>query len=133
MITNSKILCDADFIIALLLDTDSNHAKALELYNKFEFNQFFVMNITLYEVATVLSRLLPQFEAIEVLSLVRQKFDNPVIFDPKWENSVYELYKTFTKKNISFFDCGCLIFAKKVNAKIASFDSFYPVELLVQL
>ena len=131
MTTSSKILCDADFIIALFITTDSNHQKACDLYDTYDFEQFFVMNITMYEVATVLSRLLPQSEAVTALQLVRQRFDNPVIFETKWGESVYELYNTFQKKNISFFDCACMILAKKVKAKIASFDSFYPPELLV--
>ena len=130
MTTNYKILCDADFIIALFVDTDSNHQKAMRTYNSNSNDSFLILNITIYEVATVLSRILPQSEAIYTLQSVRMRFESPIIFDPKWENSVYELYNSFSKKNISFFDCACMIYAKKVNAKIASFDNFYPAEIL---
>ena len=130
MTTNYKILCDADFIIALFVDTDSNHQKAMRTYNSNSNGSFLILNITIYEVATVLSRILPQSEAIYTLQSVRMRFESPIIFDPKWENSVYELYNSFSKKNISFFDCACMIYAKKVNAKIASFDNFYPAEIL---
>ncbi len=131
MTTNSKILCDADFVISLFIDIDSNHAKATNIFERYNFEDFIILNITLYEVATVLSRILPQNEAIEALKLVRSRFDNPINFNPKWDNEVYNLYNTFEKKNISFFDCACMIYAKKVKAKIACFDKFYDEGMLV--
>ncbi len=57
-------------------------------------------------------------------------FNKPIIFDYKWENDIYRLYNSFEKKNISFFDCACLHYAKIVKAKVVSFDKFYPPEIL---
>ncbi len=67
MTISSKILCDADFVIALFLDTDSNHQKAFDIYNSIDSSLFVILNITIYEVATLLSRFLPQSEAIYTL------------------------------------------------------------------
>jgi predicted nucleic acid-binding protein len=127
---NNKILCDADFIIALFVDHDSNYIKATKLYNATDNSLFIVTNITIYEVATVLSRKLSQSEAVYTLESIRQRFINPIIFNHLWEAEVYDLYNSFDKKNISFFDCACMILAKKLDCKIASFDSFYPAEIL---
>jgi predicted nucleic acid-binding protein len=127
----TKILCDADFLIALLLKEDSNHLKAVGLYNKYSENYEFVfLSITKYEIATVLSRKLPQKEAISMYKDFQDGFQNEIWFEKSWESEVFELYNSFIKKNISFFDCACMILAPKINAKIASFDSFYPAEIL---
>jgi predicted nucleic acid-binding protein len=126
----TKILCDADFLIALFTKQDSTHQKALDLYNSHDSDCFTVMNLTIYEVATVLSRKMQQDKAIYTLESIRIIFPNAITFDIAWEAEVIDLYNSFTKKNISFFDCACMILAPKINAKIASFDSFYPPEIL---
>ena len=123
------ILCDADFLIGLYVDKDSNHQKATEIYSQFE--NFSILNITFYEVATVLSRLFDHQIAKDTLKDIQELFTNVITFDQKLEESAFELYYSYNKKNISFFDCGCLITAQKNHYKIASFDKFYPKEMLV--
>lgn len=128
----TKILCDADFLIALLLKEDSNHAKAINLYCKHSDNYEFVfLSITKYEIATVLSRKLQQKEAVSVYKDFQDGFQNEIWFEKGWESEVFDLYNSFTKKNISFFDCACMTLAHKINAKVASFDSFYPQSILI--
>ena len=124
------ILCDADFLIALYVDKDSNHQKATEIYSQFE--NFSILNITFYEVATVLSRLFDHELAKSTLQDMKELFTNIIIFDQKLEEKTFELYYSCNKKNISFFDCACLITAQKNNYKIASFDKFYPEEILAE-
>jgi predicted nucleic acid-binding protein len=127
----TKILCDADFFVAFFLDEDSNYHKARDLYSKYYLTHEFVfMSITKYEVATVLSRKVDQKNAIALYKLFEENFQNEIWFEKSWEAEVLYLYNSFTKKNISFFDCACMILAPKINAKIASFDSFYPLEIL---
>jgi predicted nucleic acid-binding protein len=132
MIFNNKILCDADFLIGLFLDDDSNHQKSIDIYKEYsETHDFVVLNLTKYEFATVLSRKLPQALAIEINKLFLETFTGEVYFEKSWETETYKLYNSFQKKNISFFDCACLHYAKMVKAKIASFDTFYSAEILV--
>jgi hypothetical protein len=54
----NKILCDCDFIISLLCEEESTYPVAIQKYEAYFDTgvEFWVMNITLYEVATVLSR-----------------------------------------------------------------------------
>ena len=124
-----NILCDADFLIALYVNTDSNHAQATEIYN--QNNNFAILNITLYEISTVLSRLFEHKIAKKTLIDIQDLFLNIITFDQSMEKNTFSLYYQLDKKNISFFDCACLSVAKKNNWKIASFDKFYPPEILV--
>lgn len=134
MIINSKnkIICDADFILALYLESDSNHDKVNTILSKYlQVSEFYVLNFTKYEVATVLSRLLPHPFAVNVNKAFLTEFShNEIWLDKEMESKTYKLYETFSKKNISFFDCACMVLATKLNCKIASFDSFYPSEIL---
>ncbi|MEI6728983.1 MAG: PIN domain-containing protein [bacterium] len=124
-----KVLCDTDFLLALHIEADSNHDKALEIFEKYA--DYSLTNLTIYECATVLSRLLPQDKAVFTLQSIRENFTSVVAFDIDWESEVFDLYNSFEKKNISFFDCACQIIAQKFGYQIASFDKFYPKELLV--
>ena len=134
MTSSNKILCDADFLIGLFLIDDSNFDNATAIYEKFSnTHNFIVLNLTKYEFATVLSRKLPQDLAIRINQQFLEQFTSEVYFEKSWEMEVYTLYDSFQRKNISFFDCACMIYAKKVNAKIASFNNFYPAEILVKL
>ena len=125
------VLCDADFLIALYIDKDSNHQQAQDIYS--ECNNFSILNITFYEVATVLSRLFDHQLAKETLKDMKELFTNVIIFDQGMEDKTYENYYSYNKKNISFFDCACLVTAQKYGYKIASFDKFYPNEILVKI
>lgn len=125
----NKVLCDTDFLLALHLEADSNHQKALAIFEKY--SDYSLTNLTIYETATVLSRLLPQDKAVFTLRSIRENFVNVIEFSAKWEGEVFSLYESYNKKNISFFDCSCQIIAQKFGYKIASFDQFYPAELLV--
>ena len=131
MTFNSKILCDADFLVGLFLSDDANHQKSIDIYEKYsDTHDFIVLNLTKYEFATVLSRKLNHNLAIEINKLFLEQFTQEIYFEKIWENDVYELYNSFEKKNISFFHCACLHYAKMVKAKVASFDKFYYPEIL---
>jgi predicted nucleic acid-binding protein len=56
MIQNNKIICDTDFLISLAITNESTHQQANQLFTKYEDWEFLVLNLTKYEVATVLSR-----------------------------------------------------------------------------
>ncbi|MFM7854712.1 MAG: type II toxin-antitoxin system VapC family toxin [Flammeovirgaceae bacterium] len=130
MIKN-RIICDTDFLISLSVTNESTHQKALNLYQKNEDADFLVLNITMYEVATVLSRKFKQTQAVEILESIQYNFETEIWFEKDWQNQVFDIYKSQLNKNISFFDCSCLFLAQKYKAKIASFDQFYPPEILI--
>jgi predicted nucleic acid-binding protein len=126
-----QILCDADFFVALLLDEDSNYAKAQSILNNHLDCIFLYSNLTRFELMTVLSRKVPQRKAIEALELFQYTFTDEFEFDTELDQSIVEFYKTSKNKNQSYFDIACLLTAQKLNCKIASFDKFYPSEILI--
>jgi len=124
------VLMDADFLIALYIDTDSNHVKAFNSYTQYD--SFRVLNLTIYEVATVLSRLLSHNEAKLILGNIISDLKEIILYyHTVWESDIFELYNSQTSKNISFFDCTVLYLSQKFDFKIASFDKFYPKKLLI--
>ena len=127
---NKTLLCDTDFLISLQLATESTHQEAMEIYENND--EFVVLNITFWEVATVLSRKLTQDQAVATLERLQEDFPNIIDFQSKDEQETFKMFKSFVKKNISFFDCACLIVAQKHGYKIASFDKFYPREILIR-
>lgn len=123
------LLCDSDFLISLQLETESTHLNALKIFEKY--NNFLVLDIIFWEIATVLSRKLTHQQAILTLNLLQKTFIDVVEFTKEDEIETFKLFESFDKKNISFFDCANLHLAKKNNWKIASFDKFYPPEIRV--
>ena len=127
---SQTVLCDTDFLIALHLENDSTHLRAKEIFSNYSY--FVVLDITFWEIATVLSRKLNQDQAILTLEFIQKNFSNVIKFQPAHEVQVFQLYKSYSKKNISFFDCACLVYATQNNYQIASFDQFYPKDTLCQ-
>lgn len=129
----NKILCDSDFIISLLCEEESTHFLATEIYNNNfdKGSEFWTMNINFYEISTVLSRKYEQSRAIKTFDLVQYNFNRVIRITEEDEKEIYKLYRSFNKKNISFFDCACQVVATKNSMKIASFDKFYNFDLLV--
>ncbi len=125
------ILCDTDFLIALLIENDTNHTKARYILDTHISSDFIYSNLTEYELMTVLSRKLPQDIAIQAYNLFTATFTSRVVFELELEKEAVALYRKSTNKNQSFFDIACLVTAKKHNYKIASFDRFYPNNMLV--
>ena len=125
-----KILCDTDFFVALLIADDTNNDKAMKIIQKYSSWEFVYSNLTKYELMTVLSRKLDQKNAVKALNLFEDTFQNMFEFDALLESEIISFYKQSINKNQSFFDITCLIIAKKNNYKIASFDKFYPSDLL---
>ena len=131
-ITLKNILCDADFFVALLIQNDSNHLKARAIVDNHLEANFLYSNLTKYELMTVLSRKLDQKKAVECFELFTDTFEDEFQFDITLEPQIIDFYKQSTNKNQSFFDIVCLVTAQKLNYKIASFDQFYPKDLLCQ-
>jgi predicted nucleic acid-binding protein len=126
------ILCATDFLIALLIAEDINHDQARGILDKYQDCDFIYSNLTKYELMTVLSRKLEQHLAIKAFELFQEIFVNEFQFDASLEPQVISFYKNSQTKNQSFFDIACLVQAQKFGYKIASFDKFYPKELLAE-
>jgi len=135
MIYNSdqnSILLDSDFIFALQVETDANNQKALilqELIIEKGYSVFYT-NVVRQEVATLISRRIGQAEALTAVDLLSNF--NEIFVTQQTEAEIWQLFKSFSKKNISFVDCANLYFASKFKFKVASFDSFYPKNVLAK-
>lgn len=129
--TNKTILCDTDFLIALLVENEPNNSTAQQILKNNIDSDFLYSNLTEYELLTVLSRKLDQVTAIKVYELFKTTFENRFDFNISYEAEIIDFYKNSKNKNQSFFDIACLITAQKNDYRIASFDKFYPREILV--
>jgi predicted nucleic acid-binding protein len=126
-----NLVIDTDFLLALILPEEPNHQKAIQLWQISNFGTIFVLNLVKYEVLNVLSRKLPQIEAIRNFNLIDWTALNYIFIDENLESKSIEIYNNQNRKNISAADCANLVLARKLNCKIASFDHFYPKEFLL--
>jgi uncharacterized protein len=132
MESQNSFVLDTDFLIAIILDNEPNHAKALEILKRYPRSNFIVSNLVKYEFCTVMSRKLDHHLAISLFDSVPWQEMDYIFLDPDLESKTLSLYKSFSKKNISFTDCSNLILAREYNVKIAAFDKFYPVEWILK-
>jgi predicted nucleic acid-binding protein len=127
----SKIITDSDFWFSYFFEDQTTHIRAKEIVNKILDSELLVLNLVLQELATVISKKKSQEKAIFVIDTIEKFKLQKIILSEEEENQVWLLFKSFSKKNVSFIDCANLYFAQKNNFKIASFDSFYPKEFLL--
>lgn len=130
--SHNGVLYDTDFIISLFIKEESTHSRAVEIFDTIDLLPSFTLKLVTYELATVLSRKVPH----SVVSEKMQQFHTiPFTFLPlfeKDEKDVWQEFYSYQKKGISLVDCANLVMARKLNLKIASFDKFYPRELMCQ-
>ena len=91
--SKDTILCDADFLIAFLLENDSNHIEAVEILNANIEADFVYLNLTEYELLTVLSRKLEQRIATAIYDSFKDTFSIRIEFDISLESTVIQFYK----------------------------------------
>ncbi len=124
------ILLDSDYIIALTFDNESTHHSAALIRENIAGIEQFILEPILYELATVTSRKFGQEHASKLIKQIYKLPIRRIIID-ELEPHILELFHSQRKKSTSLFDCANLVTAKHYGFKIASFDSFYPKELLV--
>ena len=126
---NIHLLCDSDFLIALLIEEESTHKRAHQLLESIRPQSWQSLKLVQYEIANVISRKYNTLLARDIL----QKLNNSqleYIHHDEYEDEAWKEFYSHSKKSISFVDCANLVAAKRYNLKIASFDSFYPKTIL---
>lgn len=124
------VLVDADALVALIKENDSNHPKALAISNKLQKQgvSYYFSPFTVAEASTVISYKMSHSHAIQFLREVR-KLDVPVISLPETSQSLADNYFIKQKeKGTSYFDCynmALLDYHKKLLSGIFSFDHVY--------
>jgi predicted nucleic acid-binding protein len=124
-------LLDTDFLFAYFFNEQSTHQKAKIIMDKIENSDLYITNIVLQELATVLSNKQSQAHAkiaIENCKLLDLRI---IKMTDEEELAVWVEFNKIDKNKTSFIDCSNLYLAINNNYKIASFDNFYPSEILV--
>jgi len=122
-----KIIVDSDALIAQLIESDSNHQKSLILNELIEktYRQY-ILDITIAETASVLSRRFSQELAVRFLNQIDDSDSEIIYFDEFLFRKTSQLFKSYSKKNISFVDSANLVITEELHIpKIFSFDSIY--------
>jgi predicted nucleic acid-binding protein len=128
---NVGVLLDCDYIIALTVQTEQTHAAAKTLFHRMSAHKQYILNTTLYELATVYSRKFGHVQALEVLSSIKKS--GIVLLDiAEIEEDAWNIFQSERKKSTSFFDCAVLATAQHFGLAIASFDKFYPKALRIE-
>jgi len=126
-----RVLLDTDFLINLFVPNEPNTIKAHTIAKKVVQYERFYLNLVWYEMATVLSRKYTHSFALKILEDLKKTELQILRFSEEDEQTTWHEFFSYKKKNISFVDCANLVIARKHHFKIASFDTFYPKESLV--
>jgi|SRR3989338_5861324 len=121
-----KALADADFLVALAKEDDSNHEKALAKLAELDDVIIFVTPFTIPEAATVLSYKVSQIAAKAFLVSLRQKNFIELPLEKLVSEEADKIFLSRKEKGISWIDCFNTASVKiyKLDG-ILSFDKFY--------
>lgn len=124
-----NFLLDTDSLVALVREDDSNHVKAVRIYQKLrtEKTSFFLSPFTTAETATVLSYKLSHQRAKEFLKEMREN-DLPVLALEENSELADKWFLKQNKKGTSYFDCYNMALLDRYKRQfdaIFSFDSIY--------
>jgi len=124
-----RILFDTDFIVALFIPNQSTHNRAKDAFMQIKDSEHFIVDITLFELATVLS---VKFSHKDATTIVKDLLGTAItkISAVEFEEVIWKEFFAQKRNNISFVDCANLVVAKEYGFKIASFDAFYPKPLV---
>lgn len=121
-----KILVDADFLVALNKQNDTNLEKALSKIGLFKKAEIFITQFTLPEAATVLSYRVSQEEAKKFLNETRHTHFTVISLDELLQERTDQIFLTQKKKGTSWVDCLNVAAIQMHHLDgILSFDRFY--------
>lgn len=123
-----KILIDSDAIYALNNPNDPHHQIATKIRTKLSSlpSSFFIVNLVLYEVATLFSYRINQKKAIDVINKLFKSDFNYIYIDQIISNKAFTLFLSQNNNKTSFVDCANIVVMEELKIeKIFSFDKFY--------
>ena len=125
-----KIFVDADALVALTVETDTNHEKARSLLSRLIVNPvlFLTSNYVFSESITIISQRASHQTAITFIAKM-QSMGSPFQItraDENIEEEAIGVFKAQTSKNTSYVDCTNMVFMKRLDLDaIFSFDEVY--------
>ena len=126
----NSILYDTDLIISAYFSDQSTHLKAKYFFRNADFTQEFILNITLQEIATTVSKKFSQLDAKNIVSDIKSSGIVGIFLSIEDEILIWKEFNKSAKNSTSYIDCANLVMARKLNCKVGSFDRFYPKEIL---
>lgn len=121
-----KILVDADALVALAKEDDSNHKKAVKIARRLRKQTLFITPLTIPEAATVLSYRVSQKAAQRFLKEARQRKLIELPLTTQISLLADEIFLKQKKKGTSWIDCLNVAMSQIHNLdRIFSFDLFY--------
>jgi predicted nucleic acid-binding protein len=127
------ILYDTDFLYNLLVPTQANHAKAQAILQNHHTDDWQILKLVKYELATVLSHKESHALAKQIIHDLDESIAEWRSLSEQEEKEAWRIFDKQKKKGTSFVDCTNLAVAKLNDYRIASFDGFYPKSFLVYL
>lgn len=119
-------LLDTDYIIARLFKDQSTHSKANTKASLISNHRQIILDLVLFELATVVSHKFSHKVSVEVIQDIKQ---SSIIITSLEKVEIDRAWSIFTqqKRNkTSFVDCANLAASIERECKIISFDKFYP-------
>lgn len=121
-----KILVDADALVAIAKQDDSNHERAIKIARSLAKETLFLSPTTIPEAATVLSYRVSHADAKRFLQEVRKRNLIELSLDFETQQKADEIFLSQKTKGISWFDCLNAAYVKLNEFEgIFSFDKFY--------
>lgn len=121
-----KVLVDADFLVALAKEDDSNHREAVLKTRALKEAAVFITPFTIPEAVTVLSYKVSQAAAKKFLTSARAEHFIELPFNQELIQEADKLFLLQNKKGTSWIDCLNAAAVKLYEVDvIASFDTFY--------
>lgn len=126
-----KYLVDADFLFGLFVPDDAHHVTSKRILKKYRNSiQLFVIDLVLFEVATVISYKVNQTEAVRFLDLLPKLELTKIEVRTDLEEKAWNVFRKQTKKGTSFVHCANLAMIELYKLDgILSFDTFYTTKL----
>lgn len=116
MANKSKLLIDTNIIFALLIKTDPNHQKILELFKQLSLERYQLVtnDYILQETCTVIlfaiknvNKTTKLIDGFIINSLLKIKY-----FSEKEYQSTYKIFSTQKQPRLSFADCSLITMSK---------------------
>lgn len=121
-----KVFVDTSYLVSLLVDTDSNHKRAINLSKKIT-GKLYISNYILQELSTVVSRMRGTQFIVEWLNKAyKSEYFEIIYATHPLDLQTIELTRIEANKNISFADYSKIIFMKEYEIdKLLAFDSHF--------
>jgi predicted nucleic acid-binding protein len=127
----SKVIVDTDFLIGLFIKTDAHNTNCRSKFDQINNIGMIITSLVKYEFVTLISRRQNQQLALNLLEELYTLNIQEYYIEQKDDDAIMKESMSHQTKKISVVDCANLVIAKKLNAKIASFDRFYPDNMMI--